>query len=106
MSDHAASRTERKLPLGSFSAAASPIALPISISVSPKARVSCSGRIVGCTIERTPGRGAWSPQLSIGVWSGRIRSALSLVSSGPEAVEITKSTFSRAAAKAESAGIE
>ena len=40
------------------------------------------------------------------MWSGRIRSARVLVSSGPEAVEITKPTLSRASAKPESPGIE
>ena len=39
--------------------------------VSPNAWVSKSGRIVGCTSERTPGRGAASPHDSSAVWSGQ-----------------------------------
>ena len=35
-------------------------------------------------MQRTPGRGSASPQDSSGVWSGRIRCAFSVVSSGAE----------------------
>ena len=40
----------------------------------PGAWVSWSGRIVGCTSERTPARGAASPQDSRALWSGSTRS--------------------------------
>ena len=89
MSDQAASSTPRKLPSGSFDETPLPMARAVSSSTSPKARVSYSGRRVGCTSERTPGRVAASPQDSSAVWSGRIRSARSLVSSGSEAKDTT-----------------
>ena len=65
VSDQACSSTSRKLVVGICDSASSPsalaptpIALADSINVSPNDCVSCSGRIVGCTRDRTPGRAA------------------------------------------------
>jgi len=55
--------TSRKLSPVIFA----PAPRPRASSVSPSARVSLSGRIVGCTTERTPGRASTSPQLSMAV---------------------------------------
>ena len=68
--------------------------------------MSKSGRTEGCTSDRMPGCGAASPHDSSGVWSGRIRCARSLVSSGSDANDTTKSTLASASEKPAPGGSE
>ncbi len=88
----AASSNPRKLPLGNLAATSAPSARPVSSRLSTSERVSKSGRRVGWTSERTPGRGSASPQDSSGVWSGRTRAASCEVSSRAEAMETTNTS--------------
>ena len=93
------SSTLLKLPSGSCEATAPPMARPIARIESPSWRVSWSGRSVGCTIDRTPGRGLASPQLSTAALSGISSPDASVVSSMSCAKDTTTSTLARASAK-------
>jgi len=91
----AATSRSRKLPAGTFA----PSARAASSSTSAVARVSNSGRTVGCWSVLVPFTGSASPQDSNAVWSGRIRSASCAVSSGAEA-KLTVNTLPERSASA------
>ena len=73
--------------------------LPTDNRVSPNARVSNTGCMTGCIRPVTSAADRTSPQLSSGVWSGRIRSACSVVSSGNDEKLTTNGTFASASTK-------